>query len=170
MRFRLTGATTLLAVLAIAGAAHAQSAGTLTAQDHADIQQLYARYNEAIDSGDAEGYAATFTADGIFNNNYKGKEGLLNFMQQWTTKMNGGSRRHWNTNLLITPTAEGATGSVYLMLLDVSQRPPVIASTAKYSDTLVKTPQGWRFKTRATRGDAPPRPAAPAAAPGAPQQ
>lgn len=42
------------------------------------------------------------------------------------------------------------------MLLDVGVRPPGIAATAKYTDTLVKTPQGWRFKTRATKGDPPP--------------
>ena len=29
----------------------------LTADDYVEIQQLYARYNNAIDSGDAEGYA-----------------------------------------------------------------------------------------------------------------
>ncbi len=161
MRARfVTSALALTLLCAVSSFAQQKPAAALTALDYAEIQQLYARYNEAIDSGDAEAYAATFTPDGVFNNNYKGKEGLLNFMQQWTTKMNGGSRRHWNTNLVITPTAEGASGSVYLMLLDVSQRPPVIASTAKYSDTLVKTPDGWRFKTRATRGDAPPRPAA----------
>ena len=33
------------------------AAGSLTAQDYFEIQQLYAKYNIAIDSGDAEGYA-----------------------------------------------------------------------------------------------------------------
>jgi hypothetical protein len=28
-----------------------------------------------------------------------------------------------------------------------------------YEDTLVKTPQGWRFKTRVVHGDTAPRPA-----------
>jgi uncharacterized protein (TIGR02246 family) len=133
-------------------------AGHVDAQDYAEIQQLYARYNEAIDSGDAEAYAATFTPDGVFNNNYKGREGLMSFIEAWKGKMNGLTRRHWNTNLVITPSPECATGSVYLMHLDVSARPPVMASTAKYSDVLVKTAQGWRFKTRNTRGDAPPKP------------
>jgi len=111
-----------------------------------------------IDSGDGEAYAATFTPDSVFNNTFKGKEGLVAFIQQWTGKMNGGSRRHWNNNLVITPTAEGANGSVYLMLLDIGARPPVVAAVAKYTDVLVKTPQGWRFKTRNTRPDAPPKP------------
>jgi hypothetical protein len=128
---------------------------SLSTQDYIDIQQLYAKYNEALDSGDGEAYAATFTPDGIFNNN-KGRDALLAFVQQWKEKMNGMSRRHWNNNLIITPTAEGATGSVYLLLVDISARPPVFAAAAKYSDVLVKTPQGWRFKQRTTRADSAP--------------
>ena len=71
--------------------------------------------------------------------------------------MKGGDRRHWNTNLLITPTAEGANGSVYLLLVDVSVRPPAIAAAAMYDDQLVKTPQGWRFKSRIVHADPGPR-------------
>ncbi len=156
MRHRLMSAV-VLAVVLWAGAASAQRAAALTAMDYIEIQQLYARYNEAIDSGDADAYADTFTADGAFNT-FKGRDGLIDFIAQWTGRMNGGSRRHWNTNLVITPAPGGASGSVYLMLLDVSVRPPAIASTAKYSDTLVKTPQGWRFKTRTTRADPAPAP------------
>jgi hypothetical protein len=152
MRYR--SFPTVLAFALLSSSAGAQS---LTPQDYIDIQQLYVRYNEAIDTGNADAYAATFTPDGVFNN-FKGKDALVGFVNQYRDKMNGLNRRHWNTNLLITPTAEGANGSVYLMLVDVSQRPPVIASTAKYTDMLVKTPQGWRFKQRTTRGDAPPKP------------
>ena len=54
---------------------HAQhGAAKLTTQDYIDIQQLYARYNIAIDTGDGEGWAATFTPDGVFNNTNKGHE------------------------------------------------------------------------------------------------
>jgi len=136
---------------------------SLTADDYVEIQQLYARYNVAIDSGDAEGWAATFVPDGAFNS-FTGHDALVEFVHNWREKMNGGNRRHWNSNLLITPTAEGASGSVYLLLIDVSVRPPVIAAAAKYEDQMVKTPQGWRFKKRATKGE---RPAPAAAAPSA---
>ncbi len=89
------------------GLAAAQSkAGSLTTQDYIDIQQLYARYNEAIDSGNAEAYADTFTPDGTFNT-YKGRQGLIEFIGQWTGRMNGGNRRHWNTtwSSRLLPTA-----------------------------------------------------------------
>jgi hypothetical protein len=136
----------------------AQSPKSISAQDYTDIQQLYARYNHAIDSGDAETWAGTFTPDGTFNQ-VSGHDGLVAFVHNWVDKMNGGARRHWNTNLLITPTPTGAKGAVYLFLLDISAKPPAIAAAAHYDDVLVKTPQGWRFKSRATKGEsAPPKP------------
>lgn len=135
---------------------------SLTSQDYIDIQQLYARYNHTLDSGDAEGYAALFTPDGSFNNNV-GHDALVQFVKNRTA----GDLRHWNTNLLITPTPDGADGTVYLMFLNVSTRPPTLANNAaKYTDSMVKTPQGWRFKKRQTRPEGPAAaPAAPAAAP-----
>src|SRR4051794_28449812 len=58
---------------------YAQSGGKqLSAQDFVDIQQLYTKYNWALDSGDAEGYASTFTPDGVFNNNV-GHDAIVKF-------------------------------------------------------------------------------------------
>jgi ketosteroid isomerase-like protein len=141
-------------------AAAAVQAEGLSTQDHVEIQQLYARYNQAIDNCDADGWASTFTPDGVFQR-FTGREALVGFIKQWCEKMNGADRRHWNSNLVLTPTGEGASGSVLLMLLDVSTRPAKIASTGTYNDALVRTSEGWRFKTRMIKGDAPP--AAPAA-------
>jgi hypothetical protein len=136
-------------------------AAELSPQDHAEIQQLYAKYNHAIDSGNSEEWAATFTPDGVFNNRFTGRDALIGFVNNW--KVNGTSRRHWNSNLIVTATAQGAKGSVYLMLLDVSIKPAGVLSTGVYSDELVKTAEGWRFKTRAVKIDAPAQPAPPAA-------
>jgi hypothetical protein len=61
---------------------------------------------------------------------------------------------------MITPSATGANGQVYLVLVDYATKPPSIFTSATYADELVKTAQGWRFKKRATKGDAAP-PAAP---------
>ena len=142
-------------VLLLVSIASAQAA-ELTTQDYVEIQQLYARYNHAIDSGDAEGWAATFTPDGVFNSRFSGREGLLEFMKLWKEKMNGANRRHWNSNLLITPSADGASGKVLLMLLDVGTKPSSIVMTGQYTDVLVKTANGWRFKTRDVKNDAAP--------------
>lgn len=128
----------------------------LTALDYAEIQQLYARYNHAIDGGDAETYASLFVPDGSFNN-FNGHDALVSFIKNRKTT----NLRHWNTNLMITGTTEGAKAAVYMMFVDVAARPPAITAAGKYEDTLVKTPQGWRFKKRVNQFEAPP------AAPGA---
>ncbi|MBC7983010.1 MAG: nuclear transport factor 2 family protein [Candidatus Obscuribacterales bacterium] len=155
--------TSLLALALLASPLLA-SAETLTTQDYAEIEQLYARYNHAIDSVNAEAWADTFTADGVFNARFTGREQLMGFIKTWKERMNGGNRRHWNSNLSITGSPEGANGAVYLMLWDVGVKPQAIVSTGMYADTLVKTPNGWRFKTRVVKGDAAPA-VAPAAAP-----
>jgi hypothetical protein len=59
---------------------------------------------------------------------------------------------------MILPSAEGASGQVYLVLVDFGTKPATIATSASYSDELVKTAQGWRFKKRATKGDVAPPP------------
>jgi uncharacterized protein (TIGR02246 family) len=139
------------------------AASGLSAQDYFEIQQLYARYNIAIDNGDAEGWAATFTPDGVFNT-FSGHDALVGFIKTWREKLNGATRKHWNNNLQITGTSREATASVYLILVDFSTKPPSILTTATYTDSLVKTKDGWRFTKRTTKSDsAPPAPSAPAA-------
>jgi hypothetical protein len=130
------------------------AAKNFTAQDFVDIQQLYAKYNWSLDAGDAEAYASTFTPDGTFNNNV-GHDAIVKFANTFHAGL-GAHVKHWNTNLMITPTADGATGQVYLVLVDFAGKPPTIATSASYSDELVKTAQGWRFKKRQTKGDTAP--------------
>lgn len=145
-------------------AAPSFAAEKLTAQDYVEIEQLYAKYNHAIDGGDAAGWADTFTPDGVFNKRFTGRDALMGFIKTWSTG-GGNARRHWNSNLKITGTADGASGSVYLILWNVGVKPQTIMTTGMYADVLVKTPNGWRFKTRDVIADVVPAPAAPAPAP-----
>ncbi len=139
------------------------AASPLSAQDYFEIQQLYARYNIAIDNGDAEGWAATFTPDGAFNT-MVGHDALVGFVKMWREKLNGATRKHWNNNLQITGNSKEASAYVYLMLVDYSTKPATILTTGTYTDTLIKTKDGWRFTKRITKGDvAPAAPSPPAA-------
>ena len=130
-----------------------KTTATMTAQDYLEIQQLYANYAHALDKGQGERFAALFTPDGEFTRGraagratevrtpLKGTEGLL--------KMGStGGGRHFTTNLVITPTPEGANGSCYLLLFNARNVPATITETAIYEDTLVRTREGWRFKKR----------------------
>ena len=136
------------------------TAGKMATDDLVEIQQLYARYNWLIDSGDCEGWASTFTADGTFNASV-GHDAIAKFCTTFRAGL-GGHARHWNTNLMILPSTEGATGQVYLVLVDFATKPPSIAASGTYADELVKTAQGWQFKKRRTKADvAPTAPASP---------
>src|SRR6266700_5454115 len=108
-----------------------KSTGKLTSDDLIEIQQLYAKYNWALDAGDAEGYASTFTPDGVFNNN-AGHDAIVKFANTFHGGL-GAHVRHWNTNLMILPTPDGASGQVYLVLVDFGTKPATIATSASYS-------------------------------------
>ena len=58
--------------------------------------------------------------------------------------------RHYLTNVIIRPSSEGATGTQYLIAIDVGEggKPSTIVHGGRYEDVYVKTPQGWRFKSR----------------------
>jgi actinorhodin biosynthesis protein ActVIA len=156
-QFRLLAAVVGLMLTGVVSTlVFAQSAAKLTTQDYHDIQQLYARYNLAIDTGDAEGWAGTFTPDGSFGNN-KGHDALVQFVKDWREKRDGANRRHLNSNMVLTATSDGAKGAIYLQLLNIGVRPATIATTGIYDDAIVRTPQGWRFKSRNLHADPAPR-------------
>ncbi len=125
-----------------------QSPARLTAEDYSEILQMYSRYPLVLDSGDAEGYADLFTADGSFSSStggsWVGRARLVEFVKGRAAT----TVRHAPLPPVITPTAEGAKGVVMNMFIDVAKTPPVMTNVTQYTDTLVKTPQGWRFKTR----------------------
>lgn len=153
---RLTKWSTSLAlgVLAVQAVAADRSVHhSFTADDYIEIQQLYANYAHALDKGEGERFAATFIEDGEFtggrgagkaNDDRTPRKGTAALVKMGS---NGGTR-HFTANLVITPTAEGAKGSCYLLLFNVRTIPGTITETAIYDDTLVKTSHGWKFKKR----------------------
>lgn len=130
----------------------------LSVEDHLAIQQLYAKYNHAIDSGDGAGWAATFAADGVFSSatgTFTGTEQLAGFGTAFAQRLKG---RHWTNNLVLEGAGARANGSCYLALFRLSpgeQPPASILTTAIYRDELAKGPDGaWRFTKRTVVGDA----------------
>lgn len=129
----------------------------LTVEDQLAIQQLYAKYNHAIDAGKGADWAATFTPDGTFssaNGTFTGTEALAKFGSGLATQL---KVRHWTNNLVLDGDSSKATGSCYLVLyrLTPGEQPPAnIMITALYNDELAKGASGWRFAKRTVTGDA----------------
>ena len=122
----------------------------LSGTDYAEIHRLYAEYAYAFDSGNAEMYAAVFTPDGEFATTM----GDLKGRTEIAALVEGRALRerpkilHVTTNVIINASAEGATGSAYLLALDLAQSPAVTGGGV-YEDVIVRTSEGWRFKKRA---------------------
>ncbi len=122
----------------------------LSLADRLDIQELLARYNHAIDSGDAAAWAATFTADGTFTSGgrtHAGSEALRAFATDFAGRLPGS--RHWNDNLIIEGAGDEATARCYLQLLKTGGgEPATLVTTARYEDTLRRVAGAWRFASR----------------------
>jgi hypothetical protein len=152
-----------------------QAAGTrasagphLSTQDYIDIQQLAARYSFHIDECSNAGYdyADLYTPDGEFAVSDRwgggGKRTFVTTGREALAHVAGGRDgqcvdpksspaygiSHLIVNHVITPTAAGAIGKSYLLAIGVGGDPTRIERQGGYEDVYVKTPDGWRFKTR----------------------
>jgi len=144
----------------------AAGAPKLSAVDYQEIAQLTNRYAYGIDTCGNNGYdyADVFTADGVFidkNSDDGFKQGgrvLARGREALATLIGGGARgcktklawtdwSHVMTNLVVTPTAEGATGRIYLLQMGM-KGPGSIERHGGYEDVYVKTANGWRIKSR----------------------
>ena len=147
-------------------ASAAPKAPALTALDYEEITQLTNRYAYGIDTCSNNGYdyADVFTSDGVFidkNSDEGFRQGgrvLARGREQLATLVGGGSRgcktklvwtdwSHIMTNHLVVPSAEGATGRIYLLQMGM-KGPGSIERHGGYEDVYVKTPEGWRIKSR----------------------
>jgi hypothetical protein len=137
---------------AAVGAAEHQSTETaLTADDYIQIQRLYAINAQALDRGQGELFASTFTDDAVFvGGRVPGQEPRAPIVGRTALARLGGfaGRRHFTSNVMVTGDAREANGSSYLLVLNVSTNPATLVETAIYDDQLVKTARGWKFKRR----------------------
>jgi hypothetical protein len=134
------------AILLVAGTASAQQ--TLTDKDRAEIQDLSAKYAKALGGCAAEDYADVFVPEtGYFASNFRGevvgRERLMALVR---------SERH-----CIAPSAQASATAaprpVPTVVIDMSSAGPIGRAdlgekVGRYDDEYVKTPQGWRFKSR----------------------
>ena len=165
MRKSLVVVALSLAVGGVASTGAAQSPPELSWQDHVEIQALYAAYAHSLDSGDADGWAETFTPDGVLEMvaagadertalRIAGRADLAAFAAG-AHRANGGNMRNWQSQVMITATSEGAAGRCYLLLFRTLDGPATIQTSGVFTDRLVRTAAGWRFVQRTLRQDGP---------------
>ncbi len=157
-------ALAIAAALALAAPAAAQDSRYL--EDRIAIEDLMARYIFALDWRDAEGYAATFTEDGVLNyggGQAVGREAIREVVQGIRDRETaaraeaGGDLRaphtqHFVTNIVLDIDGEEATAWAYwtAMSNDNPERAATVSSYGHYVDHLRKVDGEWLFTDRRT--------------------
>ena len=114
------------------------------------IEQLVARYNQALDRGDGEAWASAFVEDGRFET--VGRSPLVG-RAAIAAALRGREpfrSRHFVSNMLIEVAGDTAEMRAYLMV--VAQRE--ITVTGSYEDRLRREDGRWLFVERRFTADA----------------
>ncbi len=139
-----------------------------TAQDYADIDELFALFGYGFDSAADQGYqwANLFTPDGVFVNGtvigtMKGRDilaafasGRLNFAGGFASltmapapAKNALAIAHILTDVALEPAADGAVAKVYRLNAAIGDDGrATLAPGGVYHVLLARTAEGWRFK------------------------
>jgi hypothetical protein len=161
---RIVTATVLAAiVLGFSGTSAQQPTSPtamLTVLDYLEIEQLVYRYGYALDSGADNGfaYADLYAPDATFTGTNQGPSGRTYEGRDRLAALARGGKRgpnfvsHYVTNVVIEPAPGGAVGRTYVGILEIGNGGNGAKSRVDhgglYNDVYVKTPQGWRFKSR----------------------
>lgn len=145
-------------VLMMLVAGHANQAAktakmpSLTAQDYADIEQLYSRYVHGIDSGAENGnlFGNTYIRDAVFiDQNHEVITGRDKLVARYALpKHSLTNPDHFTWNVMIEPAPWGAVGHAYLSIVRLGKAGHPAEMDGLYYDSLVKTPEGWKFQKR----------------------
>ena|SRR5690625_217895 len=126
-----------------------------SAADRIAIDELFARYAWAIDTGDVEGFVDLFVEDGVIedtvvNRLFEGAEAARGFADYFRNRIVFPGRQHWVGQAVMTMQDDDtcrvrsfgmashlySTGASYLTYL------------GSYDDTVVRTSEGWKFQER----------------------
>jgi SnoaL-like domain len=122
---------------------------TLDTADRLEIFELYARAAVSFDTGDAEGFARCFTAEGVFESRtpIAGHEELVAYVTRRFAEAPG--MAHHVSNIYIDETDEGARGTAYGVILATAPDGRLQLRTAgTYKDELVSEHGRWRIRHR----------------------
>lgn len=130
---------------------------SLSWEDKLEIQELVARYDRAVDTGDAEAWALCFTEDGSWDGGIRveGREALAEFVRGLPENpvfapFRGA--RHFVANVLVEETAPGeARLRCDNLMLQPREGGPAALAAADYDDLLRRVDGRWLFAARRWR-------------------
>lgn len=132
--------------------------------DRLAIEALYARQSHAVDESDGAGWAATFTAEGVFESptyrlTARGTDELAAFARSSNERARAQGRqfRHVVSGIWLAPDGhDRVRGRAYLMILVTDGEGSRVDRSLVLEDTVILTEEGWRFALRSVHRDGPP--------------
>jgi ketosteroid isomerase-like protein len=118
--------------------------------DYEQVRQLLARYAHALDAEDADGVAALFSEEGVFDlgdQHFEGRAAIAEMFHRFAAAGALAHTRHLTLNSVIS--LDGTTGvatSDWIAIRATTGDWAVIAA-GRYNDELVRH-QGWSFRRR----------------------
>jgi hypothetical protein len=139
------------------------SSPVLDPRDELEIRNLVARYCITTDNADADAFMHECWVEPDAFGGYE--SGAFGSMKSWADMhafekhhvgpggmANG--KRHQATNVLVEPiSADEALVTHDLIVLEVAQAPKIVATGRYDRSVVVRTPKGWRFKSRTLQVD-----------------
>jgi hypothetical protein len=123
--------------------------------DRLAIEDLYARYCVALDTGDEEGWVATFAEDGEFlgRAQARGREELLGYHRERMAARATEpftNPQHWNANLLLREESPEVHGFAYVMRIATLRADGgiQIVREGAYRDLMRNVDGRWLFVSR----------------------
>lgn len=130
------------------------NASKLTADDRAEIVELFAQYAWAADTCDVESYVSLFTPDGVFDGMmgyFEGREGLTKLVEGMKVGPRSRGLQHWVSNSVFEGDGERCTVRSMCFAPRRVENEHSIVFVAYYVDTCVKLDGAWRFERRRWR-------------------
>ena len=123
--------------------------GKISLEDRFAIIDLCSVYNYTVDQADGEGWAATFTEDGVFAGpagQAEGREALVAFCGQLAEAFPGGM--HFTDNHLFEIEGDTCQHKCFLDFKVPSPDGSVASVLLGYEDVIVKVDGEWLFQRR----------------------
>jgi ketosteroid isomerase-like protein len=118
------------------------------------VEQLLIEYCYAVDGGDAEAVVRLFTEDCSFDVGHgveiSGQAELLSFFERRLAQYSASSHQLSNIKVSLDSASASASSYVYARIWPLATE---VAGElwARYVDTVVSTPAGWRIERRSIR-------------------
>lgn len=120
-----------------------------------EIEDLYSRYNHAVDRFQADEFVELFAPDGYFESSsrHEGREALREFVAARKARLADAevtNQQHWTSNLVLRIRGNHVSAECYLMRIgtDRATGNAIVLGTGKYIDELVQIDGIWLFASR----------------------